>query len=84
MVNSIHDHTVHHFQRFMIKGTQTFKGNAQLLDEKWKFIVHHIHEWDNDPKRMFASSTVNVRNKSAITFNTIVSNCIYGQDHHKE
>ena len=35
---------------------QSCKGDAQVLVEKCKFIVHHIsnvHVWDNDPKALF-------------------------------
>ena len=35
---------------------QSCKGDAQLLVEKWKSILHHIsklHEWDSDPNSLF-------------------------------
>ena len=35
---------------------QSCKGDAQVLVEKWKSIVHHVsnvHEWDSDPKALF-------------------------------
>ena len=35
---------------------QSCKGDAQLLVEKWKSIVHdvsNVHEWDSDPKALF-------------------------------
>ena len=48
--------STHGSSLFLTWAAQTCNGDANLLVEKWKSIVHHISnvlEWDSDPNALF-------------------------------